>query len=371
LAYNTLVQVITYSPQDPTSHQAVLQRAQQVIASGGLVIFPTETVYGAGVDATNPAAVEKLLAYKSRRQGKPLSIAVTDSKMAERYVELNDQARELYRRFLPGPVTVVSRAKGTVAPGVASEFGTLGVRIPAYPLITDLVAALGKPLTATSANASGEARPYTIDTILEPLSGKQRDLIDLIIDAGTLPPNLPSTVIDTTLSTPITLRAGDIQAADSPEKQLSFSTTSEEETQQLAGRLLLKNWDTIVSKGLLVTLDGSLGVGKTIFAKGIAKFLQIEQTITSPTYTYISEYPYQRHGVTGTFFHLDVWKIDQAAQFELLEFPKLLQPGNVIAVEWWHQVKEFAPTVYRDFPQLNILIEDKDDQRVLSIYEPK
>src|SRR5437868_2435629 len=89
-----------------TDRAHLIQTVCQVLADGGLVIYPTETVYGIGVDATNQAAVDKLLQYKARREGKPISIAVADQAMAEQYVELNDQAKQFYKNFLPGPVTV-------------------------------------------------------------------------------------------------------------------------------------------------------------------------------------------------------------------------------------------------------------------------
>lgn len=194
-----------------SSQAQVISQAISALEAGGLVLFPTETTYGAGVDATNPVAVKKLLEYKSRREGKPLSIAVTDLAMAEQYVEVNAQARTLYKQFLPGPVTVISRGLEKVAPGVESEFGTLGVRIPDYPLIVEIVRAFGRPVTATSANPSDGARPYNLDKLLGTLSGRQLSLIDLIIDAGELPHNPPSTVIDTTLSAPVTMRQGEIR----------------------------------------------------------------------------------------------------------------------------------------------------------------
>ena len=107
--------------------------AVKILQAGGLIIFPTETCYGAGVDATNPQAVNKLLAYKTRREGKPLSIAVTDKTMASKYVKLNTTAVNLYTKFLPGPLTIVSRARHQVATGIESETGTLAIRIPDYP----------------------------------------------------------------------------------------------------------------------------------------------------------------------------------------------------------------------------------------------
>lgn len=315
-----------------SSLEVVAQQAAEVLAAGGLVIYPTETVYGVGVDATNAAAVEKLLAYKSRREGKPLSVAVINQAMAEEYVELTEQAKKFYERFLPGPYTIVSKGKGKVATSVESEFGTLGVRIPDYPLVLEMVKVLGRPLTATSANASGEKRPYTVADVLGRLSEKQKSLIDLIIDAGELPRNEPSTVVDTTLATPLVIRGDTIQSAE------SLVTHSAQETRDLAGKLVLKHWEKLKKQGLLIGLDGPLGAGKTVFAQGVAQFLKIEGPIASPTYTYMTEYSYRRHGIEGMLYHIDAWKIDTPELFAQLNIDQLLQANNVIVVEWWEQV---------------------------------
>jgi L-threonylcarbamoyladenylate synthase len=186
-----------------TSKEKIIDTVVQTLSKGGLVIFPTETTYGAGVDATNQKAVDKLLSYKTRREGKPLSIAVTDKKMAEEYVFLNNSASQMYDTFLPGPFTIISKSKGKTAQGVESEFATLGVRIPDYPLVLDFLSKFKKPMTATSANASGKRRPYKVEHLLENLSQKQKDLIDLIVDVGELKHNKPSTIIDTTMSAPM------------------------------------------------------------------------------------------------------------------------------------------------------------------------
>ncbi len=345
---------------ETTAPSEAIATACSVLAAGGLILFPTETTYGAGVDATNPEAVQKLLRYKSRREGKPLSIAVTDEQMASKYVEINEQAHALYKQFLPGPMTVISHAKDdSVAPGVASEFGTLGVRIPDLQFMLDLVAAYGKPITATSANASGKARPYNIDSCLAELSNKQRDCIDLILDAGILPPNPPSTVIDTTLSTPVVFRGGSLQ-----NEQLVTELTSHsaEETQAIAGKFLLKNWNAVRSSGLIVGLDGSLGVGKTVFTQGAAKFLSIAEQLSSPTYTYIEEYEFSRHGATGKLYHLDLWKIESESELERLEINQLLRPNSIIMIEWFALFQAAITKLAKlhSIPIVQVEISDED-----------
>jgi L-threonylcarbamoyladenylate synthase len=355
-------------------HQAtqeeVLSATLKVLQGGGLIIFPTETTYGAGVDALNQEAVNKLLAYKSRREGKPLSIAVCDAEMAEKYVEVSDSARRIYERFLPGPVTVISKSLGKVAEGVTSEFGTLGIRWPDYPLVVKLVRQLGRPITATSANGSGEKRPYSIQDISDGLSEKQKSLIDLVLDAGQLPPNPPSTVIDTTLSTPVVFRQGNTEVIAHTEVTEVVSH-SEKETKEIAERLILKHWNDVKEKGLVIGLNGSLGMGKTIFVKGVAEFLQIQDIITSPTYTYIEEYDFHRHGVDGQLIHLDVWKVESGAEMERLQFPDLLGPNQVVIVEWASNVASYLKEVITTttIPYLEVEFSGQAETRTLKIKE--
>ncbi len=372
-----------------TNIEEIIDQTTKVLSEGGLIIFPTETTYGAGVDATNPEAVNKLLAYKSRREGKPLSIAVCDKKMASEYVFINEQADKLFDQFLPGPVTVVCKvleksdqklveesvpnvapntdpklslvSTSQLAPSVASEFNTLGIRIPGYQLILDLLKAYKKPMTATSANGSGKKIPYTIDDIMNNMSDQQKSLIDLVLDAGELPHNYPSTVIDTTLSAPITLRG------KSTEKTTKIISNSEQETQEIAGRIMLKNWNEISKNGLVIALNGSLGTGKTIFSKGVAKFLNINEIIKSPTYTYIEEYDFQRHQTQGKLYHLDMWKVEDKEMFSRLEVETLIAKNNVVIIEWFDQIAQFIDSKLNGANIIKIFITQKENKRSLEI----
>jgi len=349
-----------------TAQSEVIAQACQILKAGGILIFPTETTYGAGVDATNQAAVDKLLKYKSRREGKPLSIAVIDQAMAEKYVEVNDAAKRIYERFLPGPVTVVSKSKGVVAQGVASEYGTLGVRIPDYALVMEILKAYGKPITATSANGSGEKRPYSVQDVLDGLSEKQKGLIDLILDAGELPKNPPSTVIDTTLETPVIFRQGNITlegAADA--NSATYTSNSEGETQEIAQRIMLKHWEDLKTKGVFIALHGSLGAGKTIFVKGIAQFLNIKETLTSPTYVYMQQYEFNRHEIIGQLHHLDLWRIEHPDMIDRLGIEELLGARQVVAVEWPSLASEALEQLVKKHQVtfITIHIEEKGESR--------
>ncbi|MGI5827431.1 MAG: L-threonylcarbamoyladenylate synthase [Patescibacteria group bacterium] len=309
----------------------VLIKAVQTLENGGLVVYPTETCYGLGADATNQAAINKLLSYKRRREGKPLSILVDSEKVASKYVYINESAHKLYQRFLPGPMTIVSKAKEELAEGVASELGNIGVRISSHPFAMDLVRKYRRPITATSANASWQKKPYSIDDILSPLSECQKVKLDLLIDAGQLPKREASTVVDTTLVDTMVLRRGSI---DLGEKQVELLSHSEDETKKMAHTLILKHWNDIREKGLVVGLIGELGVGKTIFVKGIGEFLRVETTIVSPSYTLVNEYPYERHSVKGILYHLDPWRLEKFEDLSKLGFSTMLRKNNVVAVEW-------------------------------------
>lgn len=345
-----------------------INEAIAVINGGGLLIYPTETTYGIGADPHNQQAVDKVLQYKSRREGKPLSLTVANRAMAERYVLINDQAQNFYQRFLPGPYTVISELKTNchIDRRVTSEFGTLGIRIPDYPFTLELVKQLGRAITATSANASDKKRPYAINDILENISDKQKKLIDLIIDVGQLAKNEPSVVIDTTLSTPLTIRGQLDKQADF----IEFNSQSADETQELAMRLMLKNWHKLKKQGLLFVMNGELGMGKTIFAKGIAKFLCIKEEITSPTYSYLNEYAFQKENTKGIFYHLDAWKIDQQEEFALLKIDHLLKANNVILIEWWDKVADF---VVEEIKKQAIVLElsGHDNWRKIKLWEKK
>ncbi len=342
-----------------TSREALIAQAVLTLQQGGLVVFPTETVYGIGADATNQAAVDKLLQYKARREGKPLSIAVNSIDMARTYVEVNKTALNLYENFLPGPLTIVSKGLGKVARGVQSETGTLGVRIPDYSLVTDIVRALGKPITATSANASYKKRPYSIDDILNAISDKQKNLIDLIIDAGELPKNEPSTVVDTTLDQKVVLRQGDIHLVPLFTKQ----THSPEETQQLGEELIKKYQHYLGYKSVIFALQGELGAGKTEFTKGVAEALGITDPIQSPTFIIEKEYsvavPDDSHlsNKKPFLYHIDTWRLFEPLELEELGFINQVAAGNIFSIEWADKVTELFKRVSEDAVIVWIKIE--------------
>jgi len=342
-----------------------MRAAIRALETGGLVIYPTETCYGLGVDATNKQAVSRLLLYKRRKEGKAISIAVANQEMAKKYVIFNETARNLYRNFLPGPLTVVSKSKNKVATGLEAEDGTLGIRIPRYPFVLELIKKLGKPITSTSANVAGKKTPYSLKDVLENATKKQRALIDLFLDAGTLPENPPSTVVNTLLNEPEILRQGEIRIPSAAGQV--FISKSEAETQSIASRILsyqltatclaLRIGGRANHQPLVFALQGELGSGKTQFAKGIGKALGIKENISSPTFVLAREYPFNLSNppkiftslpcrqaglplcVSGALYHLDTWRMQEGKELWEIGFKEMLKPGNVIVIEWLQKVK--------------------------------
>lgn len=303
----------------------VIQEAIKVLTSGGLIIFPTETAYGVGADATNAEAITKLLSYKQRPVGKAISIAVSSKEMTDEYIEINQTANNIIKNFLPGPITVVAESKHKVDSRLEAENGTIGIRIPNYKLVLDIINAFGKPITATSANLSGGKTPYSIEDITSSWTENKKSMIDLIIDGGELPKNPPSTVIDTTTDDLKVYRQGRID----PRKMTKFeirNSNSAEETIKFAEEFTNK----VKERPLVILLSGELGAGKTHFTKGIGKALGIEQMIKSPTYTYVSEYKFGENKL----FHFDAWRIQTKQDLEALRFYDWFKDGNVIVVEW-------------------------------------
>lgn len=343
--------------------------AIKVLDQGGLVICPTETVYGALVDATNSQAVAKLLSYKRRPAGKAISIACASKKQAQNYVKINQQAKQIYRTMLPGPVTVISVSRKKVVGSLESERGTLGIRLSSHPFMQQLLKKFPHPVTATSANSSGKKTPYTIDDIINNLSKKQLDLIDLIIDAGRLPQRPPSLVIDTTTATPTCLRANWQMQKRLTSINTPVCTSNPKATQIYAKKIIKKYLSIIKETGLIITLDGDLGAGKTTFTQGIGQALGIKQTISSPSYTYLKEYPYQNKNGQGTLVHLDLWAVENEPMLKALSLETYQQKGNLLIIEWYEQ---FASQLNFNLPTIHVTItvdKNQPEKRQLYYYE--
>jgi L-threonylcarbamoyladenylate synthase len=173
---------------------AALAGAARMIAAGGCVAVPTETVYGLAADATDSRAVASIYAAKGRPGFNPLIVHVPDRAAAERIAVFDDEARMLAARYWPGPLTMVLplRKDAGIASIVTAGLATVAVRVPAHRAMRGLLAACGVPLAAPSANASGTISPTRAEHVVRSLGGR----IDLIIDDGPTSAGIESTIVD-------------------------------------------------------------------------------------------------------------------------------------------------------------------------------
>jgi len=176
----------------------------KALAKGRAVVYPTETVYGLGVDATNRKAVRLLFRIKKRDPKKPTSIAVANLKEAEKIAHFNKLALKLAKKFLPGPLTLVLKAKKSLP--VLADDGTIGIRIPDSRFTHTLLLKFKKPITATSANISGARSASDLDQIDKQLL----EMTEIIIDGSRTKYKIGSTVVDATGDEPKILREGAI-----------------------------------------------------------------------------------------------------------------------------------------------------------------
>ena len=198
-----MTEVLHVDPTDP--HPAVIARAAACLRRGGLVAFPTETVYGLGVHALDRAAVLKLFAAKGRPANDPLIVHVAAiDDIASLVTEMPQSARDLAARFWPGPLTLVLRRSSAVPTEVTAGLDTVAIRIPSHPVARALIHAAHIPVAAPSANLFSRPSPTTADHVLADL----KDRIDILLDAGPAPVGVESTVLDLSVAPPTVLRPG-------------------------------------------------------------------------------------------------------------------------------------------------------------------
>jgi L-threonylcarbamoyladenylate synthase len=196
---------------DPKTPQTeVVQQAVEALRRGGLVVFPTDTLYALGADALAADAIERVLLVKGRHRGKPLSILVPSVEaIVALGVSLGDGVRDLMQAFWPGPLTVVVKTPGRFPAALTAATGTIGLRIPGGVVAQSMLAAFGGPIIGTSANKAGGADPADAKTVQRALGGQ----IDLILDGGRVALGVPSTVIDCSVEPARLLREGAVPRA--------------------------------------------------------------------------------------------------------------------------------------------------------------
>ncbi|NPA26574.1 MAG: threonylcarbamoyl-AMP synthase [Chloroflexi bacterium] len=198
-------QVFAVDPQHPAP--GTIARAAQILRAGGLVAFPTETVYGLGANALDEAAVARIFAAKERPAYDPLIVHLARPEDVDQVAgEVPEVARRLWAHFAPGPLTLILPKHPRVPTNVTAGRDTVAVRIPSHPVARALIQAAGVPVAAPSANRFGHVSPTTAQHVLADLG----DAVDVVLDAGPTPVGVESTILDVTQDPPVLLRPGGV-----------------------------------------------------------------------------------------------------------------------------------------------------------------
>jgi L-threonylcarbamoyladenylate synthase len=189
----------------PTTHPNAIPRALNILQNGGIIAFPTDTVYGLAAATFSASSIEKLYEAKTREAAKAIAVLVGDLPQVDLLTTgMSPSARRLAGRFWPGALTLVVPKHPKLPPNL-SPYPTVGLRMPNHLFALDLLKSVG-PLATTSANRSGAGSTITPEDVLAQLAGR----IDLLLDGGACPGGVPSTVVDCTQSPPVILRPGAI-----------------------------------------------------------------------------------------------------------------------------------------------------------------
>lgn len=188
-----------------------IEKIVNVLKKGGIVVYPTDTFYGLGVNGYLIEAVKKIYTLKGRDPAKPISLVVSDLAMVRDIaVEIPPVFQRIVHHFWPGPLTIVFRAADDIPAQIKSSEGSVGIRWPDLLWLRELIKRADFPLTATSANLTGKKEVSDPDAVIKAFFGK----VDLIVDAGKSPGGLPSTVIDLTKKRPRILREGAVPSSE-------------------------------------------------------------------------------------------------------------------------------------------------------------
>jgi L-threonylcarbamoyladenylate synthase len=228
LTYNTIECRNDHFHSEQTLAKPIIDIQQQIeqgisaLRKGGLVAYPTDTVYGLGAAMNVPEAVERIYAVKRRPSGSPLPLLVADMcQISEVASDITPMAHCFIRNFFPGALTLVLSKSKAVPEAVTRGGGTVAIRIPDHPVPVALIKGLGSPIVGTSANRSGQPSALTAEEVVRQLSGK----IAMVLDGGVSPGGKESTILDVTGEIPIMLREGAI---------------SREELERVCGKVVVK-----------------------------------------------------------------------------------------------------------------------------------
>lgn len=209
IEYRMPAKIVNIDPEKP--QKEVIAEAVHIIKNGGVVAFPTRSLYGLGVDALNPKAVQKIFKIKQRPLEKPILVLINDRETINIFArEIPSSANRIINQFWPGNVTIILEARSNLPSELTAGTGKIGVRLPQHPVASALVKQFGSPITGTSANISGKQGCFRVSD----LDGEVTSKLDFILDAGALKEGKGSTIVDATTHPPKVLREGELLAKD-------------------------------------------------------------------------------------------------------------------------------------------------------------
>jgi L-threonylcarbamoyladenylate synthase len=195
---------------DTESHEEQLAEAARSLERGKVIVCPTDTVYGLGADATNPEAVAHVRALKGSDTDKPILALVDSMNMLKTYAHVTPLAEALAEQFLPGPLALVLETSTDDLHALTAPDGSVGFRMPDHTCSLSLATKLGRPITSTSVNKSGEPQPLTLDDMIGMLDERALEHLEVVLDDGALEESTPSTVVDARGEKAVILREGAI-----------------------------------------------------------------------------------------------------------------------------------------------------------------
>lgn len=195
---------------DPEQPGRAFSRCKDVVSSGGIIVYPTDTFYALGADPNNADALQRLFEIKGRAADQPILLLIKDAKQVWEWADMvSAQAEDLMKKHWPGPLTLVFKAKERVLSGLSGGTGTIGLRVPGSRVTRELLDFVGTALTGTSANVTGQQSMSTAEEAVKAIGGR----VDLILDGGATPGGSPSTVVDVTGRVRV-IRRGAVQIAE-------------------------------------------------------------------------------------------------------------------------------------------------------------
>lgn len=254
-----------------TASTDAINEAADIIRGGGVVAFPTETVYGLGANALDGKAVAEIFAAKNRPSFNPVIVHVANRHDAEKYVDADDRAKGLMAAFWPGPLTLIlpRKKESSISDLVSAGLPSIAIRMPNHPVAIALIAAAGVPIAAPSANASGEPSATTPRHVEQSLGGR----IPMILAGGACSVGLESTVLDLTGDKPVIVRPGAVSAEDLAEYLEDVSYDFEAKEKPTSPGQLLKHYAPSIPVRLHAV---DVEEGEALLGFGSTKFMGVK-----------------------------------------------------------------------------------------------